>query len=46
MVMTSAAPGYVLTGSPDDFDPVLRLIGDALCRRFFHGGFHRVLPSA
>jgi len=29
MVMTSAAPGYVLTGSRDDFDPVLRLIGDA-----------------
>lgn len=27
--MASTAPGYVLTGSPDDFDPVLRLVGDA-----------------
>ena len=26
--MTSAA-GHVLTGAPDDFDPVLRLVGDA-----------------
>lgn len=25
----STAPGYVLTGSPDDFDAVLRLVGDA-----------------
>jgi erythromycin esterase-like protein len=28
MVMTSAA-GQLLTGAPDDFDPVLRLVGDA-----------------
>jgi erythromycin esterase-like protein len=27
--MASTAPGSVLTGSPEDFDPVLRLVGDA-----------------
>ncbi len=26
--MTSAA-GQILTGAPDDFDPVVRLVGDA-----------------
>lgn len=27
--MASRTPGHVLTGSPDDFDPVVRLVGDA-----------------
>jgi erythromycin esterase-like protein len=29
VVTGGAAPGHVLTGAPDDFDPVLQLVGDA-----------------